>query len=140
MAPGFDGRGRLAGGVTVAGTGGTQALNIALRILEVLGGWAGPAALPRPASRTLVEIVAQLDIPEASAHKALQVLTETGWVDRVGTEYRLALKVGLVGVGIHEALKRQAETLKGTLGQLEAARAAGVAQQPAPTLPFGDRP
>jgi hypothetical protein len=106
----------------MSGMAGTQALRTALRILEVLAGWTGPEALPRPAAGTLGGIAGRLAVPEASAFRALEALTETGWVERVGTEYRLAFKVGVIGVGVHTALQHQAETLQGMLGHLAAAR------------------
>jgi DNA-binding IclR family transcriptional regulator len=95
------------------GTGAARAsrgVETGLRILELLGGWEGPATLPRPAPAELHDIAAALAVPEPTAHRILQALLRAGWVEKVGSEYRLAFKVGLIGVGIHEVLRRQAES------------------------------
>ncbi len=98
----------------------TKGVEGALKILEFLGGWRGPANLPRPMAATLNYIAAGCGIPEPTAYRLLSALVETGWLERAGTEYRLALKVGLLGLGIHASLKAQAESLAGSIAQLDA--------------------
>ena len=101
----------------------TRGVETGLRILELLGGWEGPATLPRPAPAELHDIAAALAVPEPTAHRILEALLRAGWVEKAGSEFHLAFKVGLIGVGIHEALRRQAESCTAMVGKLDAAKA-----------------
>jgi DNA-binding IclR family transcriptional regulator len=98
----------------------TKALEAVLRILEFLGGWRGVDALPMPTAAPLKTIAAATGIPEPTAHRTLVALVKAGWLERTGTDYALALKVGLLGLGMHAGLKAQAESLAGAISQLDA--------------------
>ncbi len=89
---------------------GSRGVEISLRILDLLAGWTDPSTLARPSPLSLHAISSALATPEPTCHRILAALVRGGWVDKVESEFRLAFKVGLIGVGIHEALRRQAES------------------------------
>jgi DNA-binding IclR family transcriptional regulator len=91
-----------------------------LKILEFLGGWRGVDALPMPTAAPLKTIAAATGIPEPTAYRTLVALVKAGWLERTGTDYALALKIGLLGLGIHAGLKAQAEHLAGAISRLDA--------------------
>lgn len=97
----------------------TKALEAALKILEFLGGWRGVDVLPMPTSAPLKTIAAGCGIPEPTSHRTLAALVKAGWLERSGVEYRLAFKVGLLGLGMHAGLKAQAEHLAGAISRLD---------------------
>jgi len=97
-----------------------KGLETALQIVEYLGGWVNPPAIPRPRAASLTVIATDLGIPEPSIYRLLQTLRRAGWLEEIGREYRLGLKVGLLGVGIHTALRHQAESLAGAISRLDA--------------------
>jgi len=103
---------------------GSRGVEIALRILDLLAGWTGPGAIPRPGPMSLHAIASALAIPEPTAFRIVGALVRSGWIEKVGNEFRLAFKVGLIGVGIHEALRRQAERCQGMIESLDQVRAA----------------
>jgi len=99
-------------------------VEIALQILDLLAGWTGPGAIPRPGAMSLHAIASALAIPEPTAFRIVGALVRGGWIEKVGNEFRPAFKVGLIGVGIHEALRRQAETCEAMIETLDQVRAA----------------
>lgn len=99
----------------------TKGIEAALRILEFLGGWRGLDALPQPTTAPLTTIAAATGIPEPTACRTLAALVAAGWLARTGTDYRLALKVGLLGLGIHAGLRAQGIDLAGAIARLDAA-------------------
>ena len=105
----------------------TRGIETGIRLLEFLAGWSDERTTPRPRAATLHEIATALAMPEPSAHRILNGLVRAGWVEKAGLEYRLSFRLGLIGVGIHEALRRQAESLSGMVQVLDRARASGGA-------------
>lgn len=105
----------------------TRGIETGLRILEFLAGWTDVVALPRPRTAALQEIASALTIPEPTAYRLVTGLVRGGWVEKMGGEYRLAFKVGLIGVGIHEALRRQAESCRAMVQALDQVRASSGA-------------
>ena len=101
---------------------GSRGVEIALRILDLLAGWTDPGTLARPSPLSLHAIASALAIPEPTAFRIVGALVRSGWIEKVGNEFRLAFKVGLIGVGIHEALRRQAETCGMMIGSLDQVR------------------
>ena len=108
---------------------GSRGVETGLRILELLAGWKDPSILPRPAPAELHEIAAALAIPEPTAHRILQALLRGGWLEKAGSEYSLSFRVGLIGVGIHEALRRQVETCAGMVRVLDGVKESSGARQ-----------
>jgi len=98
---------------------GSRGVEIALRIMDLLAGWTDPGTLARPSPLSLHAIASALAIPEPTAFRIVGALVRGGWLEKVGNEFRLAFKVGLIGVGIHEALRRQAETCGMMIGSLD---------------------
>ena len=101
-------------------------MEIALRILDLLAGWTDPSTLARPSPLSLHAIASALAIPEPTAFRIVGALVRGGWIEKVGNEFRLAFKVGLIGVGIHEALKRQAGTCNAMIRALDEVAAASA--------------
>ena len=106
-----------------SGLRGSRGIETGIRLLEFLAGWRDEASLPRPRTAALHEIASALAIPEPTAYRILNGLVRGGWVEKAGLEYRLAFRLALVGVGIHEAVRRQEESLKGMVQILDRASA-----------------
>jgi len=100
-----------------------------LRILDFLAGWTDLATLPRPRTAALHDIASDLAIPEPTAYRMLAAMTRAGWVEKVGGEYRLTFKLGLIGVRIHEALRRQVESCSGMVCVLDGVKESSGAGQ-----------
>lgn len=98
-------------------------MEIGLRILDLLAGWTGPGTTPRPGPLSLHAIASALAIPVPTAHRIVGALVRAGWVEKAGSEFRLAFKAGLIGIGIHEALRRQLETCEAMIEALDQVRA-----------------
>jgi DNA-binding IclR family transcriptional regulator len=98
---------------------GSRGVEIALQVLDLLAGWTDPATLARPSPLSLHAMASALAIPEPTAHRIVAGLVSGGWVEKVGGQFRLAFKVGLIGVGIHEGLRRQRETCDAMLRTLD---------------------
>jgi len=101
----------------------TRGIETGIRMLEFLAGWTDPETLPRPRAAALHEIATALGIPEPTGYRILKGLVCGGWVEKTGLEYRLAFRLALVGVGIHEALRRQAESCAAMVRILDERRA-----------------
>ena len=113
--------------------GGGRGTARVLQVLDHLAGWTDAVTLPMPRTATLHDIASALAIPQPTAFRILQALVDGGWVEKAGGEFQLAFKCGFIGVGIHESLKRQAESLASSVERMEAVRAAGspIEAQPA---------
>jgi len=101
----------------------TRGIETGIRMLEFLAGWTDPETLPRPRAAALHEIATALHIPEPTGYRILRGLVCGGWVEKTGLEYRLAFRLGLIGVGVHEALRRQAESCKAMVQTLDQVKA-----------------
>lgn len=106
----------------------TRGIETGIRMLEFLAGWTDPETLPRPRAAALHEIATALAVPEPTVHRVLNGLVGGGWVEKAGGEFRLTFKVALIGVGIHQALKRQVESCSAMIGVLD--QAAGPVAAP----------
>ena len=113
-----------------SGPHASRGIETGLRILEHLAGWTDAEMLPRPRTAALHEIATALEIPEPTAYRILNGLVRGGWIEKAGSEYHLAFKVALIGVGIHDGLRRQAESIAGMVQVLDRARAAGENSDP----------
>jgi len=103
---------------------GSRGVEIALQILDLLAGWTGPGAIPRPGPMSLHAISSSLAIPEPTAFRIIGALVRSGWIEKVGNEFRLSFRVAIIGAGLYEALHRQAESCTEMIASLDQVRSA----------------
>jgi len=106
-----------------SGSHGSRGIETGIRVLEFLAGWTDAETLPRPRAAPLHEIASALAVPEPTVYRVLSGLVRGGWVEKAGSEYHLTFRLSLIGVGIHEGLRRQVESGAAMVQVLDAVRA-----------------